>query len=64
MPEEYIFYMDGKEVWRSQAGGFSQRSEYLLLTEEIGTWAGDIHKATLPDSFELDYVRVYEADRK
>jgi beta-glucanase (GH16 family) len=59
-PQEYIFYVDGKEVWRTQAGGVSQVPEYLLLTEEIGTWGGDIHKANLPDYFEVDYVRVYE----
>ncbi len=23
-PEEYVFYVDGKEVWRTQAGGVSQ----------------------------------------
>ena len=34
--------------------------EYLLLTEEIGDWAGDIKKAELPDFCEVDYVRVYE----
>lgn len=57
---EYVFYVDGKEVWRSQAGGVSQVPEYLKLTEEIGTWAGDIRQAELPDYFEVDYVRVYE----
>jgi beta-glucanase (GH16 family) len=59
-PEEYVFYVDGKEVWRSKAGGVSQVPEYLKLTEEIGDWAGDIRKANLPDYFEVDYVRVYE----
>ena len=59
-PDEYVFYVDGKEVWRSKAGGVSQVPEYLKLTEEIGEWAGDIRKATLPDYFEVDYVRVYE----
>jgi len=37
--------------------------EHLLLTEEIGTWGGDIRKATLPDYFEVDYVRVYELSK-
>ena len=62
-PEEYVFYVDGKEVWRSKAGGVSQVPEHLLLTEEIGTWGGDIHKAELPDYFEVDYVRVYEMSK-
>ena len=56
----YTFYVDGKEVWRSKAGGVSQVPEYLKLTEEIGKWGGDITKAQLPDFFEVDYVRVYD----
>jgi len=59
-PQEYVFYVDGREVWRTSAGGVSQVPEYLKLTEEIGTWGGDIAKAALPDHFEVDYVRVYE----
>lgn len=59
-PTEYVFYADGKETWRSSAGGVSQVPEYLKLTEEIGSWGGDIHQAVLPDYFEVDYVRVYE----
>jgi beta-glucanase (GH16 family) len=58
---EYVFYTDGKETWRSSAGGVSQVPEYLKLTEEIGKWAGDIATAKLPDYFEVDYVRVYDA---
>jgi beta-glucanase (GH16 family) len=58
--EEYVFYVDGLEVWRTAAGGVSQAPEYLKLTEEIGPWAGDIRHAELPDYFEVDYVRVYE----
>jgi beta-glucanase (GH16 family) len=60
-PKEYVFYVDGQESWRTSAGGVSQVPEYIKLTEEIGDWGGDIKKATLPDYFEVDYVRVYEA---
>lgn len=59
-PEQYVFYVDGKEVWRTKAGGVSQVPEYILLTEEIGEWGGDIKKAELPDYCEVEYVRVYE----
>jgi beta-glucanase (GH16 family) len=62
-PEEYVFYVDGKEVWRTKAGGVSQVPEYLLLTEEIGDWGGAITKAQLPDYAEVDYVRVYEMSK-
>ncbi|HVV02348.1 MAG TPA: glycoside hydrolase family 16 protein, partial [Verrucomicrobiae bacterium] len=62
-PAEYVFYVDGKEIWRSKAGGVSQVPEYIKLTDEIGQWGGDISKAQLPDLFEVDYVRVYEMTR-
>ncbi len=58
--DEYVFYVDGKEIWRTTAGGVSQVPEYLLLSEEVGKWGGDITQAQLPDYFEVDYVRVYE----
>jgi alpha-L-fucosidase len=59
-PDEYVFYVDGKETWRTSAGGVSQVPEYAKLTEEIGEWGGDITKAKLPDYFTVDYVRVYD----
>lgn len=59
-PNRYVFYVDGKEVWRTAAGGVSQVPEYLMLTNEIGTWAGKIQDAKLPDYFVVDYVRVYD----
>jgi len=58
--DEYVFYVDGKETWRTTAGGVSQVPEFIKLTEEIGEWGGDIKKAALPDQFEVDYVRVYD----
>ena len=61
-PEEYVFYVDGRETWRTSAGGGSQVPEYAKLTEEIGKWGGDITKAKLPDYFVVDYVRVYDLD--
>ena len=58
-PEEYVFYVDGKETWRTAAGGVCQVPVYIKLTEEIGAWGGNIAEATLPDAFRVDYVRVY-----
>jgi beta-glucanase (GH16 family) len=64
-PEEYVFYVDGKETWRTKDGGVCQVPLYLKISDEIGDWAGDIRKATLPDPFLVDYVRVYDlVDRK
>lgn len=63
-PEEYVFYVDGKETWRTKGGGPCQVPEYMLLSDEIGKWAGDISKAALPDEFLVDYVRVYDLVEK
>ncbi|MDZ7616134.1 MAG: glycoside hydrolase family 16 protein [Patescibacteria group bacterium] len=58
--DEYVFYVDGKETWRTNAGGVCQVPLYIKLSNEIGDWAGDITKAELPDRFLIDYVRVYD----
>ncbi len=58
--DEYVFYFDGKETWRTKAGGVCQAPLYIKLSDEIGDWAGDIKKAKLPDRFVVDYVRVYD----
>ena len=59
-PDEYVFYVDGRETWRTKAGGVCQVPVYILLSDEIGKWAGDIAEAELPDHFLVDYVRVYD----
>lgn len=59
-PDEYVFYVDGRETWRTRAGGVCQEPLYLKLSSEVGTWAGDIKTARLPDEFLVDYVRVYD----
>ena len=59
-PDEYIFYVDGKETWRTKASGVCQVPEYIKLSDEVGKWGGDIKKADLPDKFLVDYVRVYD----
>jgi beta-glucanase (GH16 family) len=58
--DEYVFYVDGRETWRTKGGGPSQVPEYMLLSDEVGKWGGDIAKAKLPDKFLVDYVRVYD----
>jgi len=59
-PEEYVFYVDEKETWRTSAGGVCQVPLYLKLSDEVGSWGGDVSKAKLPDRFLVDYVRVYD----
>jgi len=60
LPDQYVFYIDGKEMWRTKAGGVCQVPLYIKLSDEVGNWGGDIKKATLPDRFLVDYVRVYD----
>jgi len=60
MPDEYVFYIDGKETWQTKAGGVCQVPLYIKLSDEIGKWGGDIAEAKLPDPFLVDYVRVYD----
>jgi beta-glucanase (GH16 family) len=67
-PEEYVFFVDGAETWRSKAGGVCQVPLYVKFSDEIEftSWAGDIRKVDPPDDETLvDYVRVYDlVDKK
>ncbi|MBN2128004.1 MAG: glycoside hydrolase family 16 protein, partial [Sedimentisphaerales bacterium] len=56
---EYVFFINGQETWRTTRG-VSQRDQYIILSLEVGKWAGDIAEATLPDHLYVDYVRVYQ----
>lgn len=67
-PEMYVFFIDNKEMWRSTGGGVCNQPGYIKVTGEISTedwainnyWSNDPAKAAYPDSFKVDYVRVYE----
>lgn len=66
----YIFFIDGVESWRTTAGGVSKVPAYVKITGELSTedwaignwWSNDPATATYPDSFLVDYVRVYKLD--
>ncbi len=67
-PDEYVFFIDGVESWRTGAGGVCQVPVYYKLTEEIGhygagpeAWGvGPIEDAVLPDYYRVDYVRIWK----
>jgi len=67
-PEMYVFFVDGEETWRSEGGGVCNQPGYIKVTGEISTedwainryWAEHPAGAEYPDSFIVDYVRVYE----
>ena len=58
-PEEYVFYVDGEETWRTKAGGVSQVAQSIWITEEVHAWAGNIKRAKLPDYFLVDWIRAF-----
>ena len=58
-PREYVFYVDGQETWRTSQA-VSQIPQYIVLSLEVGGWAGELSEEKLPDSVLFDYVRVYK----
>jgi beta-glucanase (GH16 family) len=66
-PEEYIFYIDGQESWRSDKG-VSHAPENIILSAEIwdNPWTGGIPRegyATFENTKNIiyvDYVRVFQ----
>lgn len=64
--DEYVFYIDGVETWRTDAAaaeGTSKVPAYLKITSEMGSWTywheGIVSYKNLPDAMKVDYVRVY-----
>lgn len=60
---EYVFYVNGRETWRTNAGGVSQVPQSVRITDEVDDWAGDIRLAALPDHFIVDWIRVYVSEK-
>lgn len=58
-PDGYTFYVDGRRAWETKDAP-AQADEAILLSVEIGKWAGDISQARLPQQVMFDWVRVYE----
>lgn len=61
--DEYVFYVDGEETWRTTDGGVCKVPLYLKITAETGSWTGMPKKWNMPDSFIIDYVRVYRENK-
>lgn len=64
-PTSLTFYYDGAEIW-CQTGPISRRSEYIILSSEVGqSFAGTIPAAgygsreTSRTNMQVDYVRVW-----
>lgn len=67
---EYVWFIDGEEVWRSSAGGVSKVPKWIKFSGEISPAPSVAHKwwsnmpdnARLPDRFLVDWVRVYKKE--
>lgn len=61
---EYIFYINGVETFRTSFGGVSQNEEYMILSVEMRGEDGiPSERENLPAEgaeFIVDYVRVYQ----
>jgi hypothetical protein len=58
----YRFYVDGQQTWRPEGARACTKPCYIKLSDEVGTWGGDIREAQLPDTMLVDYVRVYDLE--
>jgi beta-glucanase (GH16 family) len=60
---EYVFYVDGQESWRTSEG-VSLAKEYIILSLEVGPKQARIVKERpdFEDSIWIDYVRVFQKD--
>ncbi|MDF3079241.1 MAG: glcA 1 [Sphingobacteriaceae bacterium] len=56
---EYVFYVDGKESWRT-SDAISKIPQYMILSTELTGWGGDPANGLFPDQVVFDYVRVYK----
>ncbi len=70
-PDEYVFYINRREVARTSYGGVSTQPEYLILSCEVDGgngkptfgWSGNIEKndkKTFCAEYKVDYVRAYK----
>tara|TARA_A100001015_G_C14996248_1_gene716342 strand:+ start:423 stop:1262 length:840 start_codon:yes stop_codon:yes gene_type:complete len=65
---EYVFFVDDVETWRTSAGGVSKVPAWIVISGEISTeswatstyWANQINASNFPDYYLIDYVKVYK----
>jgi beta-glucanase (GH16 family) len=58
-PEKYVFYIDKLKFHESKKG-LSHIDEYMILSMEIPPALEGIKNACAPDTFIVDYVKVYK----
>jgi len=58
-PEKYAFFVDGLKYYEIKEA-ISHIDEYMILSFEPAHSIEDLKGATLPDSYIIDYVKVYK----
>ena len=59
MPDELVWYLDGKEVFRRKNDFFKRPLHMIFDAEIMEKWDGLPDREDLPSTFEVDYVRVW-----
>ena len=58
-PEHYAFFVDGYKYYEIKEA-ISHIDEYMILSFEAAHSMEDLKTASLPDSYRIDYVKVYK----
>jgi beta-glucanase (GH16 family) len=59
-PDEYVFYIDGKETWKTNQA-VSHHNEFIILSLLSSKWeAKKITPENFPDYMVVDWVRVFQ----
>lgn len=59
-PEEYVFRVDGREIFRTDEG-VSGVEQFLVLSLLTSDWElGKLDTSSLPSTMEVDWVRVWQ----
>ncbi|MEE9342798.1 MAG: family 16 glycosylhydrolase [Gammaproteobacteria bacterium] len=60
-PGKIDFYVDGVKTWEHETDRVSQVASYMLLSQQLGGWAGNanIDAGFEPATLFVDYVRVW-----
>lgn len=58
-PDKYAFFIDGLR-FHEQKVGISHIDQYMILSMELPSKLENIKQAYAPDTFSVDYVKVYQ----
>lgn len=62
-PDELVWYLDGKEVFRRKNDFFKRPLHIIFDAEIMETWDGLPNPDDLPSTFQVDYLRVWRLSK-